>query len=111
MALGGAFVGMNNARAAEVAARWPAAHGGGMIIVVDIGLFAPAQEFREGVDHLVRGVRETMAPVRGYDEATVPGTIEQRKEREYRRDGVPIGLEDLELLNQTAAELDLPPLV
>jgi hypothetical protein len=51
-----------------------------------------------------------MAPVRGYDEATVPGTIEHRKEREYRHDGVPVGLEDLELLNQTAADLDLPPL-
>ena len=109
-ALGGAFVGMNNARAAEVGARWPAARLGGMILVVDIGLFAPAREFRDGVDHLVRGVRETMAPVRGYDEATVPGTIESRKEGEYRQDGVPVGLEDLALLNQTAADLDLPPL-
>ena len=109
-ALGGAFVGMNNPRAAEVADRWPAAQSGGMILVVDIGLFSPSREFRQGVDHLVRGVRETMAPVRGYDEATVPGTIEHRKEREYRHDGVPVGLEDLELLNQTAADLDLPPL-
>ena len=81
-ALGGAFVGMNNPRAAEVADRWPAAQSGGMILVVDIGLFSPSREFRQGVDHLVRGVRETMAPVRGYDEATVPGTIEHRKERE-----------------------------
>ena len=109
-ALGGAFVGMNNPRAAKVGDRWPGARSGGLIIVVDIGLFAPPSEFREGVDHLVRGVRETMAPVRGYDEATVPGTIEHRTEREYRRDGVPIGLEDLALLNQTAADLDLPPL-
>ena len=56
------------------------------------------------------GVRETMAPVRGYDEATVPGTMEYRKEHQYRHEGIPIGLEDLELLDQTAMELDLPPL-
>jgi LDH2 family malate/lactate/ureidoglycolate dehydrogenase len=109
-ALGGAFVGMNNPRAAEITGRWPAAGSGGLILVIDIALFAPPREFREGVDHLVRGVRETMAPVRGYDEATVPGTMEYRKEHQYRHEGIPIGLEDLELLNQTAMELDLPPL-
>ena len=110
-ALGGAFVGMSNPRAAQVAAQWPRADMGGLILVVDTGLFVPEVEFRAGVDHLVRGVRETMAPLRGYEEATLPGTIEFRKEREYGRTGVPIGVEDLEQLNQLAEELRIPPLV
>lgn len=31
-----------------------------------------------------------------YDEATLPGTIEFRKEQEYRRDGIPVDLGQLE---------------
>lgn len=109
-ALGGAFVGMSNPRAAQVAAEWPGANMGGLILVVDTGLFVPEREFRAGVDNLVRGVRETMAPLRGYEEATLPGTIEFRKEREYARTGVPVGVEDLEQLNRLAAEFGIPPL-
>ncbi len=50
-----------------------------------------------------------MAPLRGYDEATLPGTPEARREQEYRRDGAPISFADIERLNQTAAEFGLPP--
>ena len=108
-ALGGAFVGMSNPRAAAVSEKWPAARQGGLIIVMDIGVFAPPEEFRAGVDLLVRGVRETMEPVRGYDEATLPGTIEFRKEREYRQTGIPMGLEDLESLEKAGREFGVTP--
>ncbi len=80
-----------------------------MIIVMDIGLFVPPEEFRTGVDSLVRGVRETMAPVRGYQEATLPGSIEHRNEKRYRSEGVPIGLEDLERLEQTGQDFGVKP--
>ena len=108
-ALGGAFVGMNNPRAGEANERWPGSRQGGMIIVMDIGLFVPPEEFRTGVDSLVRGVRETMAPVRGYQEATLPGSIEHRNEKRYRSEGVPIGLEDLERLEQTGQDFGVKP--
>ncbi len=110
-ALGGTFVGMSNSRAAQVAAKWSGASTGGLILVVDTGLFVPEKEFRAGIDNLVRGVRETMTPLRGYEEATLPGTIEFRKEREYGRTGVPLGVEDLEQLNRLAEELRISPLV
>jgi LDH2 family malate/lactate/ureidoglycolate dehydrogenase len=61
------------------------------------------------VDVLVRGVRETMAPVRGYPEATLPGTIEFRKEQEYRQTGVPVALEDLESLEKAGQEFGVKP--
>ncbi len=109
IALGGPFVGTNNARARDVTARWSGVRQGGLIVVMDIGLFAPPEEFRTGVDNLVRGVRETMIPVRGYDEATLPGTIEYRKEREYGRDGVPVGLEDVENLEDVGRIFGVTP--
>ncbi|MBT4502109.1 MAG: hypothetical protein HOC74_30530 [Gemmatimonadetes bacterium] len=108
-ALGGAFVGVNSEHARASTEQWPRARQGGLIIVMDIGAFAPPEEFRSGVDGLVRGVRETMAPVRGYDEATLPGTVEYRKEREHRRDGVAVGLEELEALEKVAEEFGVAP--
>ena len=108
-ALGGAFVGVNNPRAGAIAEKWPMARQGGLIIVLDIGLFAPPEELRTGVDNLVLGVRETMEPVRGYDEATLPGTLEFRKQQDYQREGVPVALEDVEMLEQLGREFGVEP--
>ncbi len=108
-ALGGTFVGMSNPRAAAVHEKWPAARAGGLIIVMNLGVFAPPEEVRSGVDLLVRGVRETMAPVTGYPEATLPGTVEHRKEQQYRKTGVPVALEDLEALEKAGQEFGVAP--
>ena len=110
-ALGGTFVGMDSPRSSAVAEKWPRARAGGLIVVLDLGLFTDPDEVRGGIDSLVRGVRETMAPVRGYDEATLPGTIEHRNQEHYRREGVPVGDTEVGLLRETAAEfgVELPP--
>ena len=107
LALGGAFVGQNSDRARAIAQQWPRATNGGLIIVMDIGAFTPPEAFREGIDHLVRGVRETMEPVKGYPEATLPGTIEDRKAKEYTQTGVPMALEDLQRLTACGHELGI----
>jgi LDH2 family malate/lactate/ureidoglycolate dehydrogenase len=109
LALGGAFVGQNSDRAREIAKQWPRANNGGLIIVMDIGAFAPPEDFRAGIDNLVRGVRETMKPLRGYDEATLPGTVEHRKAEQYAREGVPMALEDLERLAECGREFGIEP--
>ena len=106
---GGSFVGMNNPRAQDVAQQWPRARQGGLIWVMDNGLFAPPDEFRQGIDQLVRGVRETMAPVGDYPEATLPGTLEERNQVAHERDGIPIGLEDLERLEEAGVEFGVEP--
>jgi LDH2 family malate/lactate/ureidoglycolate dehydrogenase len=108
-ALGGVFVGQGNERAREVTKKWPSARMGGMIFVMDIALFVPAAEFRQGIDALVSGVRQDMVPVRGYDEATLPGTIEHRKQQEYRREGIPIALDALEGLEKLGEESGIEP--
>lgn len=99
-ALGGAFVGQSNEAARTVAEQWPRARAGGLIIVLDIEAFVPAAEFRNGIDHLVRGVRDTMQPLPNYDEATLPGTVEHRNQKKYAEEGVPYAMEDLERLEE-----------
>ena len=108
-ALGNALVGTHNQKAEEIKARWPGANVGGLIVVMDIGIFAPAEEVRNGIDKMVRGVRETMIPVRGYEEATLPGTLEFRNEEAYKRDGIPYDLEELKRLEDLGRELGITP--
>ena len=107
LALGGAFVGQNSDRARAIAQAWPRAKNGGLIIVMDIGAFTAPEAFRQGIDNLVRGVRENMEPVRGYDEATLPGTIEDRNAEEYTRNGVPMALDTLAKLEACGRELGI----
>ena len=109
LALGGAFVGQNSDRARAIAQQWPRGKNGGLIIVMDIATFAPPEAFRAGIDNLVRGVRETMEPVKGYQEATLPGTVEHRKAAEYAQTGVPIALEDVERLEACGRDFGIEP--
>ena len=48
-----------------------------MVHVAVPSVFAPAGEFRQGVDEMVRLAREELIPLRGYDEATLPGAVEE----------------------------------
>jgi LDH2 family malate/lactate/ureidoglycolate dehydrogenase len=104
-ALGGVFVGQSTERARQVAQRWRAARHGALVLVVDAGLFVPLDELRRGMDELVRGVRQDMQPVRGHEEAALPGTLEHRREREYLRDGIPMDLRTLKHLERAGIEL------
>ena len=107
--LGGAFVGQGADRAKEIAAKWPAARMGSLVIAMDLGLFAPAADVRHGVDELVRLGMEQMVPLHGYDEVTLPGTPEHRNENAYGRDGVPVALEDVERLEECGREFTVAP--
>ena len=107
---GGAFVGTDSQATHAVVEKWRYAQGGGLIVIMDLGLFTDPDEVRQSNDNMVRGVRETMKPVIGYPEATLPGTPEYRNEATHARDGVPIGPEEVELLRNVASEsnVDLP---
>ncbi len=106
--LGGAFVGQADPRAEEVTQRWPRARLGGLVVVMDLGLFAPASQVLSGVDQLGKRAAKEMIPVAGYDETTLPGGIEHRCEKEYRKSGVPVGKNELERLEDCADNLRVP---
>jgi LDH2 family malate/lactate/ureidoglycolate dehydrogenase len=48
---------------------------------------------------------EEMVPVSGYQETTLPGIIEYRNTKEYKRDGIPIGIQDLNRLQECGNNL------
>ena len=109
--LGGPFVGINNQRAERSNRKWPDSARGGLIIVLDLGLFVPPEEFRTAVDDLVKGVGTHLVPLVGYSQTNLPGAVEAAREEEYRRLGVPVGVEDLRQLRHLAEKLGVEFLV
>ena len=80
---------------------------GSLVIVMNLGLFAPVADVRHGVDELVRLGMEQMVPLRGYDEVTLPGTTEPCNEEAYSRDGIPIAFEDVGRLEECGREFGI----
>ena len=74
-----------------------------MVWVMDIGLFCPPEDFRHGIDAMVRLAREQMIPLQGYGETTLPGAVEDRLEKDQRDSGIRIGTEDAARLDELAA--------
>jgi len=64
------FVGQGSDRAQAIHEKWPAARMGSLVIVMNLGLFAPVADVRLGMEQVI--------PLRGYDEVTLPGTPEHR---------------------------------
>jgi LDH2 family malate/lactate/ureidoglycolate dehydrogenase len=87
--------------------QWPGANQGSLVIVFRIDLFADPAEFKAQMDAYVRTVR-ALRPLDGFDESLMPGGIEAAREREYRRDGVPVGPEHRKRLEDLAQELSIP---
>ena len=110
-ALGGPFVGADGEKAEAMRQEWPRASQGGLIIVFNAGMFAPEKEVRHGIDNLMFGVNATLMPIRGFDEAGLPGSVEARLEQDYRSQGVAVGSDDVALLNNTAEYCGVEPLM
>jgi LDH2 family malate/lactate/ureidoglycolate dehydrogenase len=104
-ALGGAFVGQTSERAGQIHEKWPFARMGGMVWLLDMGLFTPANAFRGAVDDMVRMAREQLIPIKGYDEATLPGAVEHRLEQQYRAEGIHFGDREQERITELAQEM------
>ncbi|MEE2656976.1 MAG: Ldh family oxidoreductase [Candidatus Latescibacterota bacterium] len=106
-ALGGAFVGQGSSRAQQVAEAWPGARLGGMVWIMQAGLFTPETEFRKAIDEMVRCARDELIPVGNYNEATLPGAIEHGFEKKYGRDGIRMGTDDEARLRELGTELNI----
>ena len=51
----------------------------------------PPEVFGAEVDRYIRDIRETFAPMPGYDEALLPGAVEERCMELHRREGIRFG--------------------
>jgi LDH2 family malate/lactate/ureidoglycolate dehydrogenase len=82
------------------------ANQGGLFIFFRPDLFRDEAQFRAEVDTYSRMVRG-LSPIPSADAAYLPGGIEALREREYKKDGVPVSDEHRELLEGLASELKI----
>jgi L-2-hydroxycarboxylate dehydrogenase (NAD+) len=85
---------------------YPGANQGSLVIAFRIDLFLPPERFKREMDEYVRRVR-ALQPLEGFDEAYLPGGVEAARERAYRAQGIPVGPEHQERLQELADEFGL----
>jgi LDH2 family malate/lactate/ureidoglycolate dehydrogenase len=84
------------------------ANQGALVIAFQISLFMPPEQFEREMDEYVRAVR-ALQPLEGFDEAYLPGGIEAVSERAYRKEGIPVGHQHQQDLEEMATQLGLRP--
>jgi LDH2 family malate/lactate/ureidoglycolate dehydrogenase len=82
------------------------ANQGSLAIAFRIDLFMPPAQFKREMDEYVRQV-QALQPLEGFDEAYLAGGVEAARERAYREQGIPVGPEHQERLQELADELDV----
>ena len=85
---------------------WPGANQGAMMTALRIDLFLDPEEFKRQMDEYVRRVRR-LNPLEGFDAAYLPGGVEAERERRYRKEGIPVGQEHQQRLEELAEELGI----
>ena len=87
---------------------WSAATRGLVFVAIDPDLIGDGDAFRASVRRIIdESLR--LPPMRGTDEAALPGTMEYRRENEWRVCGIPIPEDHREMLEAAAAELGVAP--
>lgn len=106
--LGGALTGFSSPSGDEIEDRWEGARHGGMVLAIHIGSFVDESTYREEVDRLVRDVRETYAPMPGYDEPLFPGAIEEQRYALHREEGIRYGELEQNSAKEVGERLGVP---
>jgi LDH2 family malate/lactate/ureidoglycolate dehydrogenase len=83
--------------------RWSGANQGSMVVAMRIDLFIDPATFKAEMDEYARTVR-TLTPVPGSTGSYLPGGPEAAKEAAYRAEGIPVGEEHRQLMDEVAAE-------
>lgn len=87
---------------------WPGANQGAMVITFRIDLFVEPAAFKHEMDEYVRAVRQ-LRPLDGFQESHMAGGIEAQREARHRTEGVPVGVEHRQRLDDLARELGIAP--
>jgi LDH2 family malate/lactate/ureidoglycolate dehydrogenase len=74
-----------------------------MVVAMRIDLFTDPAAFKAEMDAYARAVRE-LTPIPGSSGSYLPGGPEAAKEAAYRVEGIPVGAEHQQLLDDVAAE-------
>lgn len=84
--------------------RFSGANQGSLVITFQIEIFLPPEQFKREVDEYVRAVR-SLQPLTGFDQSYLPGGPEAASEEAYRKDGIPVGPDHQQRLEELAKEL------
>ena len=82
---------------------------GGMVGAIDIGRFVPLAAFHARVAQLIQRLG-ALPPATPDAEILFPGEPELRQRDRRLSEGIPLGIQTLEALNQLAASFGLSPL-
>lgn len=104
---GGFLAGVPYGRAPEGRA-WPGANQGSLVVTFKISLFSEPSEFYANMQAYLADVAR-LEPIEGYDEAMLPGAIEERREAAYREQGIPVGDGHRKGLSDLGAEFGVAP--
>ena len=85
---------------------FPGANQGSMVITFRIDLFIEPAAFKREMDEYVRRVGE-LTPLPGFDRSFLAGGAEAARERQYRQEGVPVGEEHRQILEELARDLGI----
>lgn len=77
---------------------------GHFVAAIKVAAFADPAQFKARVDKLVREVHD-VAKAPGFERTYAPGELEQLREAEYRREGIPLNAVTVADLRRTAAAL------
>jgi uncharacterized oxidoreductase len=85
------------------------AKGQGVLsLVINVGAFNPARDFKDEVDHLIDEIKSS--PVRpGYDEVLLPGEREFRVLERRRKEGLPVDEKSWQEIKDTCSDLGVEP--
>lgn len=86
------------------------ADAGHFIVAIKPDLFLPLADFRERMRYLYDRVVNESEPAAGVDRIYFPGEIEQRTERERRRDGIPYVAAEVAALDEEARRVGAEPI-
>jgi LDH2 family malate/lactate/ureidoglycolate dehydrogenase len=86
--------------------RYAGANQGALIVAFRISLFMPPEHFKREMDEYARAVR-LLRPLEGFDQARLAGGVEAARERAYRSEGIPVGPEHRQALEEVARQLGL----
>ena len=88
--------------------KWEKATQGACMFVFKISLFMDPEKFKQEMDEYIRATRQ-LEPLEGFDEAYLAGGIDAAREREYGKDGIPVGEKHQKNLERIGEKLGIQP--
>ena len=107
--LGGGLTGITLPEADDILQRWPSARQGGTVVAIDpesVGV--PRSALQDEVDRYSRHIKDSYAPLPGFDEVMLPGEKEARSEALYRAEGIRFGEREQEAAREMSQYLGVP---